>query len=260
MGFLIKYNRFFNVTFAEAGSEGALQGFRFFADDETKRKLLDFKLVFRPHSSGFQVYFSESPLIPITEKTRFTFGFSFSNSGIYEKYGLTKSGEEDTTVFEPGLYFDNLNSDGDVITSGIASIVAAGIGLNESVTAADTCHIYRQTFKVFNSAADTVPANYTLKHRFDSSLQQTIPVENTADVDTIITTINSVDLDDDFISQPGPYLLESAAPSNSRKIYLNDELGQKRARGVIDIYWDKAQNSVADAKTGQQYKITFKPN
>lgn len=261
MGFIIKYNRFFSVAFEEEGSDEPLEGFRVFPTHECRQKLRNFNLVYRPRSFGFEVFYSESPLISISERVRFTFGFEISDTGLFKKYGLVKEDESDTTVFQPGLFFDNLQSDGTILTASPASIVASGSGLDQRVSAADTFRIYRQTFKVYDSTAGTVPASYQLSHKYESALQQTVPVKSGSGLETIITTINSVDLEENYIGESGPFLLEADTDPNPphRNVYLNNELGQKSARGVIDIYWETAQNTVADPETGQQYKITFKP-
>jgi hypothetical protein len=76
----------------------------------------------------------------------------------------------------------------------------------------------------------------------------------------VITTINSVDLEEEYIDRPGPFLLEpDSGDPPSRNVYLNEELGRKAAKGVIDIYWETAQNSISDPETGLQYHVTFKP-
>lgn len=260
MGFIIAYNRFFKVTFSEGNSESTLDGFRFFATKESQRLFNDYKLVFRPETNGFEVYYCSSPLIPISKKICFTFGFLIPRGRFFEKYGLVNSGEDDTEIYQPGLCFNNLKEDGAIIKTSPSSIVAGGSGLNERVSAADTCRIHRQTFKVFDSTKETVPENYILKHKYDSSIQQSIPVNQDAEIETIITTINPVDAGENYIDRPGPYLLESGTePPVTQSVYLNNELGQRSVRGVIDIYWDASQNSVADPQKGQEYKITFKP-
>lgn len=261
MGFIIKYKRFFSVAFEEEGSDESIEGFRIFPTHDCRQKLHNFNMVFKPRPFGFEVFYSESPLISITERVRFTFGFEIPDTGIFKKYGLAKEEETDTTVYQPGLFFDNLEADGTILTANPASIVDSGSGLDQRVAGADTYRIYRQTFKVYDSTAETVPASYQLSHKYESSLQQTIPVVSGTGVDTIITTINPVDLEEDYIDESGPFLLEAdtdPAPPH-RNVYLNNELGQKSARGVIDIYWETAQNTVTDPDTGQQYKITFKP-
>lgn len=260
MGFIIAYNRFFKVTFSEESGLSTLKEFRFFVTKKTQRLFNNYKLVFRPESHGFEVYYRSSPLIPISEKICFTFGFSISAGRFFENYGLVNSGEGNTEVCQPGLCFNNLKEDGAIIKTSPSSIVADGSGLNERVSAADTCKIHRQTFKVFNSAKETVPDNYKLKHKYDSSIQQTVPVVRNAGIETITTTINPVEAGENYIDRPGPYLLESGTePPVTQSVYLNNELGQKSVRGVIDIYWDASQNSVADPQKGQEYKITFKP-
>lgn len=260
VGFIIKYSRFFSVTFNEEGSDDPIPGFRFFPTHDCHRHLQNFNLVFRTSASGFAIYYSESPLIPISERTRFTFGFTISNAGLFEKYGLIKVNESDTTVYQPGLFFDNLKSDGAVITSTPSSIVASSTALSARVSDADTYKIYRQTFKVYDSSEGTPPTSYELKHKYESSLKQTVPVAPGAGGDTLITTINSVDLKEEYLDEPGPYLLEADVdPPHPRNVYLNNELGQKSAGGVIDIYWETAQNTVDDPETGLQYQVTFKP-
>jgi hypothetical protein len=258
MGFIIQYKRFFSVSFYEEESNEPLNGFSFFATSETQKVLRNYNLVFRPHSSGFLVYYCASPEISITERIRFTIGFTFSDTGLFEKFGLTKTDDDDTTVYEPGLCFDNLKPDRSVITTDKASLVASGEGPDERVAAEDTRHIYPQTFNLTHSTKVSIPENYILKHQYDSSIEQTVPVAEADDMQTITTTINSIDMGENYISKPGPYLLKTTSPASTRNIYLNNELGKKSARGVIDIFWETAQNTVAD-ETGQQYNITFKP-
>ena len=260
MGFIIKYNRFFSVTFGVEGSNEPLQGYRVFPDSDCRQVLDNYNLAFRSRTTGFEVFYSESPLIPIKDRVRFTFGFHIPDAGIFKKYGLAKEDDSDATVYQPGLFFDNLQADGSVITSTPASITASGSGMDERVTAADTFRIYRQTFKVYDSSDTPLPAHYELSHLYDSTLQQTVPVTAAPGADTVITTINSVDLEEDYIGQPGPYLLESNTGSPPPKnVYLSEELGRKAAKGVIDIYWETAQNTIADPDTGLQYHVTFKP-
>lgn len=261
MGFIIKYNRFFSVSFEEEGSNEPIDGFRVFPTYDCRQKLQNFNLVFKPRSFGFEVFYSESPMISINERVRFTFGFDIPDAGIFKKYGLLKEDETDTTVYQPGLFFDNLQTNDTILTASPASIVASGSGLDQRVTAADTYRVYRQTFKVYDSSAETVSTSYQLSHLYDSTLQQSVPVNSGNGSETIITTINSVDLEEEYLGESGPYLLEADTDPTPprRNVYLNNELGQKSAQGVIDIYWETAQNNVADPESGQQYQITFKP-
>ncbi len=260
MGFLIKYNRFFSVTFLEEGTDIPLEKFSFFATNDTLQAIQNYKLIFRPRPHGFDVFYSSTPMVPISEKIRFSFGFTTSDTGLFERYGLIKSGENDPTMFEPGLYFSNLDNSGTIITQNPASIAASGADPGHHVTADDTSQIYRQTFKIIEKNTASVPDEYSLKHKYINSIQQTNPVDKPASAETIITTINSVDLEDEYISIPGPYLLEYGNnPTFSRNLYLNSELGQKSVLGVIDIYWETPQNSISNAETGQLYNITFKP-
>ncbi len=260
LGFIIKYNPFFSVTVYEKDSNNPFESFSFFPTIECRRLLNNFNLVFRPRSSGFEVFYGETPLIPITEKNRFSFGLTFSDFGLFEKYGLTKTGESDTAVYQPGFYFDNLKSNGSIVTANPASMVAAGTASNKTVSAEDTYRLRRQTFHVYDAAGDSAPSGYELSHMFNPSLTQTIPVKPNPGMAYLATTINSIDMEEDYLGQPGPYLLKAnKQPPPVRNLYLSDELGRGEAQGAIDIYWGKPQNNVSNPGQGQRYTITFKP-
>src|SRR6056297_1224058 len=205
MGFIIQYNRFFSVTMVEDGLDNPINDFRFFAVSDTLRTLRNHNMLFRPSNSGFEVYYCSTPLIPITGLVRFTIGFRYSNSSLYEKYGLTSSDSSDPLLYEPALCFDNLTADESIITEQGASLAASGSDHGEHVSAEDTGHIYSQTFTLVERADETVPENYILKPRYKSGPEQTIPVNNAEGANTVQTIINSVDLDDDYINETGPY-------------------------------------------------------
>jgi hypothetical protein len=232
--------------------------FRFFAVSDTLRTLRNYNLLFRPSSSGFEVYYGSTPLIPITEKIRFTFGFRYSDNRLFETYGLTKTGNSDTRVYEPALCFDNLTAGGSIITEQGASLTASGPDPGEHVSVEDTGSIYSQTFTLVQAVNGAVPESYILKHRYQPSPEQTVSVNIPDDAKTVQTVINSPGSQDDYIIEPGPYTLKTVPPDSTRNIYLNNELAGRSAQGVVDIYWNTAQNSVAE-ETGQQYYITFKP-
>jgi len=258
MGFIIQYNRFFSVTMMENGLDNPIKDFRFFAVSDTQRTLRNYNLLFRPSNSGFEVYYCSTPLIPITGLVRFTIGFRYSNSSLNEKYGLSDTENGDALVYEPALCFDNLTSGGSILTGQGASLAASGSDPGEHVSVEDTGHIYSQTFTLVKAVDETVPEKYILKHRYQSGSEQIIPVNVAEGAKTVQTIINSADLDDDYISEPGPYTLKTSSPESTRNIYLHNELAGRSARGVVDIYWETTQDTVAE-DTGQQYYITFKP-
>lgn len=256
MGFLIKYSRFFSVQMKNDATGQLLQGFRFFPTDECRRQLRNYNLVFRPRAYGFDVYYSEVPLVPISKRTQFTVGFTIADPAFLKTYGLTKTNPSDTTHYQPGLYFDNLDSGGSIITGSTPQ------GLSEAATAnaADTYRIYGQTFKRFDPNNSDVPSSYELTHKYQPALTQTVPVSAGPDADYVTTTINSIDMGVDYLAEPGPYLLEAAGPSPfDRKVYLDNELSRSGARGVVNIYWETSQQSVPNPDTGQLYQIIFKP-
>lgn len=202
MGFIIKYNRFFSVMINESFTGNPIEGFTFSPTKECAQVLKNYNLVLRTRQSGFEVFYSETPIIPIESRVRFSFGFTLPDSGIFKKYGLVNENDSDTTVYQPALYFDNLNADGTIIDTSPASLVSEG-------SAPDTCKIYGQTFKVYDSTEGTPPSTYELSHRFDASLKQTSAVVHIPGLDFLTTTINSVDLKEDYIGDPGPSLLQA---------------------------------------------------
>lgn len=258
MGFIIQYNRFFSVTMIDEGLDKPIGEFSFFAVSETLRTFRDHNLLFRPTNSGFEVYYCSNPLIPISEKIRFTFGFRYSNNSLYEKFGLTQADSSDPLVYEPALCFDNITPGGSIITEQGASLASSGSDPDEHVAVEDTGRIYSQTFTLIQAANEAVPENYILKHRYRPLPEQTVPVNVAEGAQTVQTIINSADMGDDYIREPGPYTLKTNSPESTRNIYLHNELAGQSARGVVDIYWETTQNSVAE-DTGQQYYITFKP-
>jgi len=182
-----------------------------------------------------------------------------SEPGFFERYGLTKADESDTAVYQPGLYFDNLAADGSILTTSPASLAATGPAPAETVTSADTYRIFPHTFSVYD-AADALPSMYELTNQLHPSITQAVPVAAGTGTDYLVTTINSHDMGEDYLSEAGPYLLQADTnPPPDRNLYLDNELGQNSTQGVIDIYWETNQTSIADPEAGQQYHITFKP-
>lgn len=254
MSFIIKYSRFFSVHMKNDATGKLLQNFDFFPTDRCRRQFQNYNLVFRPRAYGFDVYYSEVPLVPISERTRFTFGFIISDVAFLKKYGLSKTDPSDPAHYQPGLYFDNLNPGGSIITGSTPQGLSEGAEAN----AGDTYRIYGQTFNRFDPNDSNVPSGYELNHKYQPGLTQTVPVSADPDAEYVSTTINSIDMGADYLAESGPYLLKANGPSPfERNVYLDNELSGNGARGVISIYWETSQQTVPD--TGQQYQIIFKP-
>lgn len=261
MGFVIKYSRFFNVSLIDSDTGGPVTGIRFFPTRQCSAYLENYKLVFRRRSSGFDLYYSETPLVEISSRIRFSFGFTISDRSMFARYGLVREDELDTTLYEPGLYFDNLKDDGSIITDNPASLVSSGVTLDKTVSAGDTFKIYPMTFNAVVDTGGTIPDEYELKHKYDPDLNRAIPVLSESGMDYIITTVNSPLPEEEFISESGPFILEAnTATPAARNIYLSNEVvDHPDIHGIVDLYWETSQDTVSDPEKGQEYKITFKP-
>jgi len=237
-----------------------VDGIRFFPIDTCHKMLADYKLVFRNRVAGFDLYFSETPLVPINSKVRLSFGLTIADPTLFKRYGLVKKDDSDPKVYEPGLYFDNLKADGSIISSSPASLVSAGTGLDQFTTASDTYKIYPLTFHTIVESDITIPSQFELDHKFNSSLKRTYPVIANPGMDYIVTTINSPSEGNDYISTPGAFSLKADTdPPPTRNVYLSSNVGgPQNIQGVVDLYWDASQNTVSDQKKGQEYHIIFK--
>lgn len=262
MGFLIKYSHLIHLSMTEGDVNGSsIDGIDIFPLGACQRLLENFKMVFRKRKAGFDIYFSETPLVPINSRVRFSFGLSISDPALFTRYGLVKKDDTDTKVYEPGLYFDNLKADGSIITGSPASLVSSGTDLDQFTMASDTFKIYPLTFHTFIKTGSTIPSQFELDHKYETSLKRTYPVVAAPGMDYIVTTINSPSEGNDYIRTSGAFTLKADTDSPpNRNVYLSSEVGgPHNVQGVVDLYWDAPQNTVSDPEKGQEYHIIFKP-
>lgn len=256
MSMVIKYAPFFSVTMISEINGTPISGFSFFPLMKCRHELQNFNMVFRPRPSGFDVYYCTTPLISIDSLKRFSFGFRIHDTGFLNRYGLTSEGPADPEKYQPNLYFDNLASDGSVITTSPSSLVTGGLNF---ATVDDTYQFYPQTFTVKDEPGDTAPTEYTLTDLYNPATVQTVPAVQGSPDDFRYTIINSVDLKEEYLGDVGPYMLSADTEPDMQRVYLDNELSRSRAHGVINIFWETAQNTISDPTLGLQYTITFKP-
>ena len=212
------------------------------------------KILFRPLASGFETYYrlSESSVgaiqSPIDSRQRFSFAISVKDPAFFRLYDV----EGDS---QPQFYLDNLTNSGLVSTAVAGHLTKGNVFEDEDLT-----KVYSTSFSVLTDM--TVldpPAEWRIKKKFTpNDTLQTVPIVNSDGLDMVDVDINDpIKHEAEFISEDGPFLLETNKPNPPvANIYLSRELGRKSINGVLDIYWETAQNDVPD-EIGRKYQITF---
>lgn len=254
MSYTISYITLFKVRAIESVSLDPLEEIIFIPSRSCIEKLDNHRLIFKPLVGGFDVHYQTNPqavdpvLAPISRRTRFSFLFTVTGANFFRKY-------EPDFDDSPQLYFDNLDNTG-AILSGPTEILSEG-GI---VQTSDAVKIYPRTFDVkTDMTIAPTPGAYLIKEKFSpGGVLQTVPINNPLGFNNVSTKVNDpVIQETDFISESGPYVLETdSGQPPQRTIYLDDQLAKQHISGVADIYWDNSQSNAAP--DGNEYQIRFK--
>lgn len=243
MGFLLKYRRFISLFFLTEEGE-PVDGFSFFPTAESEKLFKRHNLIFRGRSASFDLFYGETPFLPIEQRLCFRIGIRFSESGFMQRYGLTTD-----TSLHSALFFGNLSSG--TIQTGEESMMTTGSVAGPD----DTCNLKKQSFnKIEQVEEGTTSISYVLTNSLDPGQTKTVEATLMGDEDYVVLPLNPVDQPNYFDAE-GLYYLEHQG--QTERIYLHDELRQKKMDGVVEIYWEASQKSVPN-ETGQLYKIKLK--
>lgn len=246
MSFLVRYRPFVSVSVQEHGTEKALTGFSLAPTRACARALGDHRLVFRPRANGFRLFYEINPLASdplmgrIRDRTRFSFALRLFDRSFFDAY------EPDLTDDTgPQLYLDNLTPSGniqakDTLTTG---------------TFVRTDDAARVRPPVFHERIDTsgagAPTELRVKDRFDPAVTVLTASVDDSSGDRALTRI------DLRARPPGVYSIGTdAAGATARTIYVDQELARTRALGVVDLYWETAQDTAPE--DGVPYFIRFR--
>lgn len=235
MSFVSQFHPFLGVRVEEDPSAQILSGFRLVPTEDCRKVLNNRAIVFRPRESGFQLFYETNPLAadpllgPITSREQFSFALTSDRADLFELY------EPDLTAATgPQLYLDNLTPSGNIQTKTtltVSTVVATGDAV-------------RIAPPVFESTVDvsggSPPTQLTVKEKFPPNsvvLQAAIPPSAGG------RSAVKVDLSDE---SPGLFTLETnAAGSPVTTVYVADELAGTGVLGVVDLFWESRQDTVA---------------
>ncbi len=245
MSFVTTYKPLFDVAVEDEADGARLRGFTVTPTEACRRALADHQLVERNRESGVQVFYRTNPqaadplLGRISARTRFTFALTNSAADLFAVYEPDLGPETG-----PQLYFDNLDAGGAIDSA--TTLTANGV-----VATDDAAKIHATVFQVRTdmSGADP-PTELRINDKFDGSLVKQVSLV-AGGGDEVIT---QVDLS---AFAPGVYTLETDAPgATSKTIFIDDTLARLAPLGVVDLYWETAQDTApAD---GDSYVIRFR--
>lgn len=246
MSFTLTYERLLGLRVEEEGG-GPLSAFTFAPDGRTVGALADHQLVFRPRQEGFDLYYRLNPEAPspllgaIRTRVRFGFEMRLAESDFFARYEPDLSGDTG-----PQLYLDNLTAAGAVQPNGTAALSEGPV-----VQDVDGVKIYPRIFQVQTEmGGGAPPTRLIVREKFDPTVV-VVEVPIVPGGGTVSTWV-------DLSAHPGgPYTVETdGAGATARTIYVDDELAGRRMTGLVDLYWEDAQDSAPTG--GVAYTIPFR--
>lgn len=253
MSFTIDYRPLFHVTIqdhqqalASPADPPFLTGITLQPASVTRKLFEDHHLIFRPQEGGFAVYFSSNPQSPqpllgqISDRIRLSFFILLKQANFFNLYV-----PELTSESGPQLYFDNLTATGNLQ-------VKESLTSSTFVKVEDAVKIFPHIFYIAVQKGAGDGSNVLVRDKFNpANIQLTIPIPNPA---VGVLTFIKIDMAD-FPS--GPYTVKTdAAGAVPRNIYIDNDAAKVQPLGILDIYWETAQDLVPSK--GVSYAIRFK--
>lgn len=249
MSFILQFRRLFSVFVREESSGVLLTGFSFAPSEQSRRLLAKHQLLFRARPGGCEVYYRLNPraadplLGRISSRVRFTFCLEPGEPTFFARYEPDLDAETG-----PQLYLDNLTAAGAIQPPTEQSLSAGTV-----VQRADAVKVVPQLFFAPAPVGGAgAPTRFIVRDKFNPA---TVVLEAPISAGPGVTqTLTPIDLSG---HPPGPYTLETdAAGAAARTIYADDTLAGVKTLGLMDLYWETAQDSVPPA--GIAYLIRFR--
>lgn len=240
MALVREYKPLFRIRAVQQGAAAEPVRFlRFAPSSRCAAALRDHGLLFKHREGGFDIYYSRSPtsenalIGSISRRTRFTFSMNATNPTALDQF------EPDIdNAFGHQFYFDNLRADFEIkLIDNTTMAVANTVGLDDIVRICPRFFV-----RMTKSPLPT-------KYEVDPSI---------VDGEPKVFDDVSFNTDIDMRDRPeGVYLMTSRPGGEETLLYLDDEIGRQNTLGVVDLYWESAQSSVAEK--GLLYRMTFIP-
>lgn len=245
MSRVIAYRRFIEVRLEDDAGQ-PVSAFDIRPTAETRRRLSQHRLLARPQRDGLALYYQANPqsvpplLGAITARRRFTFTLHLQEPDFFTWHHPDLS-----AATGAGLQLDNLDGSGAVLPDG------APLSAGAAVAVADAVDIGRRNFAVLVDLTASSPAAVEARDAVSNAL-----VKSAAIAAPTGAAAASVALD---LSASADVLFRVAeVPPGplDRRAYADDGVASAGAAGVIDLYWETAQDAVPDP-AGVVYRAVF---
>jgi hypothetical protein len=245
MSFVISAIPFMQVDLTEQGG-GPVEAFLVTPTARTRSVMNDHSIIFRGRPSGFSLHYLSNPeagLPPVAQingRTRFSFAMRLVEADFFEHFHpIFPSGA-------PQLLLDNLDSGGVIQPAG---------PLSESVTveAVDALPIGPNPYPAVVDVSGGAPNLIEAIERFKGAVVGSTEFEP----EPAATTI-TIPLEISPNADPAVRLTAAAPSTLDRIVYVDGQLADAGAAGVIDLFWDQPQTAVP-ANSGAVYEIVFRP-
>lgn len=249
MSRIIAYRPFIEVRLENDDHE-PIDAFEVRATPETRERLSRYRLLARPRQDGAALYYRYNPASSpelfgeITTRERFSFTLHLRRPDFFQRHL-----PDLTEATGPGIHLDNLDPAGAILPHD--ALLSAGT----RVDTADAVEIGRRLF----------PVNLDLTASSPASVEARDPISGSVVVaeqwDPISGTLVEAPLSEEVIAPAGAaaasvaldfthadgvlfHVAEVPAGPLDRRTYADDDAASSGATGVIDIYWEAAQNTV----------------
>ena len=242
MSFVIAFAPFVRIDLVT--SDGADAPFDLTPTVRTVDLMRNHEIIFRPDSRGLTLYAKSNPSVlpalvaPIAERVRFSFAMTLTDATFFRRY------LPDFANGAAQILLDNLDAAGAIQTAGALTAGA-------SVDVADLVVGGPADFPVRLDVSGGAPAIVEARDRFSANVVASTGIVADPGQSEVLTSL-------DLSAAPGSaWRMVAPAPANlDRLIYADDEVSDRGAAGVIDIYWQQAQDAVP-AGTGAQFTAAF---
>lgn len=254
MSRVIAWRRFIRV-FVEDDGGNPLDAFTFLATPETRAAMTRYRLLARAEGSALSLYYRVFPQLSpplrsaISSRVRLSFAMRLEEQGFFDRH------HPDLTIGEgASLHLDNLNGAGAIQADG------AGLSAGATVQAADAVQIGRRQLPVTvglvppptDVRAENIQTGVLLiDPRPNPPAPVLVPVQASPGATAFAATL-------DIPPAEGPLVRVRQTPGGGldRRAYADDWVAASGAAGVLDLYWETAQDTVP-AGRGQEYHVVF---
>lgn len=239
------WRRFIEVRLEDDGGH-PVQAFDLRATAETRARLGRHRVLARPRRDGVALYYQVNPqsvpalLGPITARQRFSFTLRLREPDFFSDHF-----PDLTAASGAGLQLDNLDAAGAILPDG------APLSAGAQVAAADGVQIGRRLFAVDLDLTASTPTAVEARDIASAAVVQSAPVIAPSGASAASIAL-------DLSASPDVLFRIAEVPPGplDRRGYADDAVATVAAAGVIDLYWETAQDAVP-APAGVVYRAVF---